>query len=76
MNLNRFATQSTVPQIQSENTFASRLAGGLDFPLTSNIKFNAELAWRRNRGEGSQLGRTHAFDASALMGLIGLRYGF
>lgn len=76
MNLNTFSTEAGVPDIKHDNTFAARIAGGLDFPLTSNVMLNTELGWRRNSGDSTQSGRVIPFDASAVMGLVGVRYIF
>jgi hypothetical protein len=76
VNINSFTTASGVPDIKHENTPATRFAGGIDIPLNSHWMFNTELAWRSNKGDSTQLGATIPFNASALLGLIGLRYGF
>ena len=32
------------------DTFALRVAGGLDFPITSNLAVNSEVAWKKDSG--------------------------
>lgn len=63
--------------ISHANTFAFRLAGGLDFPLTQNLMLNTEAAWKRNRG-GLEINNQDAgsFDASSISLLVGVRYTF
>ncbi len=63
--------------ISQSNTFAYRLAGGLDFPLTEHLKFNTEVAWKRNRG-GLEINNRDAgsVDASSASLLVGVRYTF
>ncbi len=50
VNVNSFgeadaAKNRGLTNISPSNTFAYRLAGGLDFPLTQNLMFNTEVAW-------------------------------
>jgi hypothetical protein len=58
------------------NTFALRVAGGFDFPITSNLAVNTEMAWKRDSGNFERNGLTGDFDASSLMFLFGLRVHF
>ena len=66
--------------ISFPNTFALRVAGGFDFPITSNLAVNTEMAWKKDSGsfERSALtgGLTGDYDASSLMFLFGLRFHF
>ncbi len=76
MNFNMFSTESGVPALDYNNTFAARIAGGVDVPLTAHWSFNTEVAWRLNKGEWTQLGGSGRYDATAVLGLIGIRYLF
>lgn len=58
------------------NTFALRVAGGFDFPITSNLAVNTEMAWKRDSGNFERNGLTGDFNASSLMFLFGLRVHF
>jgi hypothetical protein len=62
------------------NTFALRVAGGFDFPITSNLAVNAEMAWKKDSGTFDRNaltgGLTSDFNASSLMFLFGLRFHF
>jgi len=62
------------------NTFALRVAGGFDFPITSNLTVNTEMAWKKDSGNfdrsGPTGGLTGDFNASSLMFLFGLRVHF
>jgi hypothetical protein len=58
------------------NTFALRVAGGLDFPITSNLAVNGEVAWKRDSGDFERNGLNRDFNASSLMFLFGLRVHF
>ena len=58
------------------NTFAIRVAGGFDFPITSNLAVNTEMAWKRDSGNFERNGLTGDFNASSLMFLFGLRVHF
>lgn len=63
--------------VSQSNTFAYRLAGGLDFPLTERLKLNTEVAWKRNRGGLEINGRdAGSVDASSIALLVGVRYTF
>ena len=58
------------------NTFALRVAGGFDFPITSNLAVNTEMAWKRDSGTFERNGLNGDFNASSLMFLFGLRFHF
>ena len=58
------------------NTFALRVAGGLDFPITSNLAVNGEVAWKKDSGNFERSGVNGNFNASSLMFLFGLRVHF
>ena len=76
MNFNMFSAESGVPALDYNNTFAARIAGGVDVPLTAHWGLNTEVAWRLNKGEWTQLGRSGPYDATAVLGLMGIRYLF
>ena len=76
MNFNMFSTATRVAPLDYGNTFAARIAGGLDIPLTPHWSFNTEVAWRLNKGDWTQIGMTGRFDATSVLGLIGIRYMF
>ena len=77
MNVNSFSEDDDAVKISPSNTFAYRLAGGLDFPLTHNLMLNTEAAWKRNRG-GLEINNRDAgsVDASSISLLVGVRYTF
>lgn len=62
--------------VSFSNTFALRLASGFDFPITSNLAFNTEVAWNRDSGSYKLRGAEADFNASSLNFLIGLRAQF
>lgn len=62
--------------VSFSNTFALRVAGGLDFPITSNLAVNGEVAWKRDSGNFERSGLEGDFSASSLMFLFGLRFHF
>ena len=62
--------------VSFSNTFALRVAGGFDFPITSNLAVNTEMAWKRDSGNFDRNGLTGDFNASSLMFLFGLRFHF
>jgi hypothetical protein len=62
--------------VSFDNTFALRLAGGVDFPITSQLALNTELAWNRDSGTYKLNGAEADFNASSLNLLIGLRVQF
>ncbi len=77
VNVNSFSEDNNAVKVSPSNTFAYRLAGGLDFPLTQNLMLNTEAAWKRNRG-GLELNNQDAgsVDASSISLLVGVRYTF
>ena len=81
VNVNSFseddAYKRTAGSVSAANTFAFRLAGGVDYPLNDRLALNTELAWKRNRG-GLELGGADAgsFDASSVNLLFGVKYTF
>lgn len=77
VNVNSFSEDDNAVKISQANTFAYRLAGGLDFPLTHNLMLNTEAAWKRNRG-GLEINNRDAgsVDASSISLLVGVRYTF
>ena len=77
VNVNSFSEDDDAVKISQANTFAYRLAGGLDFPLTHNLMLNTEAAWKRNRG-GLEINNRDAgsVDASTISLLVGVRYTF
>ena len=62
--------------VSFSNTFALRVSGGLDFPITSNLAVNSEIAWKRDSGSFERSGLEGDFNASSLMFLFGLRFHF
>lgn len=58
------------------STFAFRVAGGLDFPITSHLAVNGEVAWKTDSGNFERSGAENNFNASPLMFLFGLRVHF
>lgn len=76
VNVNSFSEATGTPRTDVSNTFAFRLAGGVDFPLTSNMALNTEVAWKRNRGGIEVGGAEGNFDATSMSLLLGLRYTF
>jgi outer membrane protein len=76
INFNSFSEAAGTPKTDVNNTFAFRLAGGVDFPLTSNMALNTEVAWKRNRGGIEVGGAEGNFDATSMSLLVGLRYTF
>jgi hypothetical protein len=75
-NGDRLANES----VSFKNTFALRVAGGLDFPITSQLAVNGEVAWKSDSGTFERSGPTGVltgdFNASSLMFLFGLRFHF
>ena len=78
VNLHSFsnATRLSDQSVSFPSTFAFRVAGGLDFPITSNLAVNAELAWKTDSGTFKTGGLERDFNASPLMFLFGLRVHF
>src|SRR6478736_5031712 len=66
--------------ISFPTTFALRVAGGFDFPITSNLAVNTEMAWKKDSGTFDRTaatgGLTGDYNASSLMFLFGLRFHF
>lgn len=81
VNVNSFSEDDTYERtsgsVSAANTFAFRLASGVDYPLNDRLALNTELAWKRNRG-GAQLAGADAgsFDASSINLLFGVKYTF
>ncbi len=79
VNINTFDEDSGVTDFDIDNTFAWRLAGGVNYPLemvTKNLMLNGEIAWKRNRGD-IEVGNSNGnFDGSSLNFLVGVRYTF
>lgn len=83
VNVNSFSENDSFKgSVDTTNTFAFRLAGGMDYPISSHLALNTELAWKRNRS-GVELngvgagGPIHtSFDASTFNFLFGVRYTF
>ena len=84
VNVNSFSEDDTFKRaggkVDPTNTFAFRLAGGVDYPLNSHLALNTEIAWKRNRSgvDTSNLGTAAntSFDASSFNFLFGARYTF
>lgn len=77
VNVNSFSEENGIPKTSFANTFAFRLAGGLDYALSERLMLNAELAWKRNRG-GLEVANQNvgSFDASSANLLFGVKYTF
>jgi hypothetical protein len=78
LNIHSFSTGDRLgnESVSFSNTFALRLAGGLDFPITSHLAVNGEVAWKRDSGNFERSGLEGDFNASSLMFLFGLRVRF
>ena len=81
LNAHSFSNGAQVgPGFSFPTTFALRVAGGFDFPITSNLAVNAEMAWKKDSGSFDRTaatgGLTGDFNASSLMFLFGLRFHF
>ena len=80
VNVNSFseddAFKRNVGRVDPTNTFAFRLAGGMDYPLNSHLALNTEVAWKRNRSGVEVDGIHTSFDASTFNFLFGVRYTF
>jgi opacity protein-like surface antigen len=70
------ATRLSNESVSFPSTFAFRVAAGLDFPITSNLAVNTELAWKTDSGTFKTGGLERDFNASPLMFLFGLRLHF
>jgi hypothetical protein len=62
--------------VSFSNTFALRLASGLDFPITPHLALNTEVAWNKDSGTYKLSGAEADFNASSVNFLIGLRAQF
>lgn len=78
LNIHSFSNGARLgnESVSFSNTFALRLAGGLDFPITSHLAVNGEIAWKRDSGNFERSGLEGDFNASSLMFLFGLRGRF
>ena len=78
MNIHSFSNGDRLgnEDVSFSNTFALRVAGGLDFPITSHLALNGEVAWKRDSGDFERSGLKGDFNASSLMFLFGLRFHF
>ena len=82
VNVNSFSEDDTFKRsggkVDPTNTFAFRLAGGVDYPLNSHLALNTELAWKRNRSgvDTTGVAGNTSFDASSFNFLFGARYTF
>jgi len=78
LNINSFSAASRLGNtpVSFSNTFAFRVASGVDVPLTSRWAVNTELAWNRDSGSFTIRGTEADFNASSLNVLIGLRVQF
>ena len=78
VNLHSFsnATRLGNESVSFPSTFAFRMAGGLDFPITSQLAVNTEIAWKTDSGTFQRSGVDNNFNASPLMFLFGLRVHF
>ena len=78
VNLHSFsnATRLGNEPVSFPSTFAFRVAGGLDFPITSHLAVNGEIAWKTDSGTFERSGVDNNFNASPLMFLFGLRVHF
>jgi opacity protein-like surface antigen len=70
------ATRLGNESVSFPSTFAFRVAGGLDFPITPNLAVNGEVAWKHDSGTFQANGVDNNFNASPLMFLFGLRVHF
>ena len=78
VNSNSFSKASGLgnASVSFHDTFALRLAGGLDFPITSHWALNGELAWNKNSGDYQLNATDGRFNASSLNLLVGIRTQF
>ena len=78
VNLHSFSNSARLggQPVSFPSTFAFRVAGGLDFPITSNLAVNGEVAWKKDSGTFDRNGLDNNFNASPLMFLFGLRAHF
>src|SRR5262245_18441112 len=78
INFHSFSKSNETPpaSVSFSDTFALRLAGGLDFPITPNLAFNTEIAWNRDSGSYTTNGSKADFNASTANFMVGLRAQF
>jgi len=78
VNLHSFSNGTRLGNqpVSFPSTFAFRVAGGLDFPITSYLAVNGEVAWKTDSGNFEISGVENNFNASPLMFLFGLRVHF
>jgi outer membrane protein len=80
VNVNSFSEDDTfkrnVGKVDTTNTFAFRLASGVDYPINPHVALNTEIAWKRNRSGVDIGGANTSFDASSFNFLFGARYTF
>ena len=78
MNIHSFSNGDRLgnEDVSFSNTFALRVDGGLDIPITSHLALNGEVAWKRDSGDFERSGLKGDFNASSLMFLFGLRFHF
>lgn len=62
--------------VSFQDTFALRVAGGVDFPITSQLSLNGEVAWNKNSGDYQLNATDGRFNASTLNLLVGIRAQF
>lgn len=70
------ATRLANASVSFPSTFALRVAGGLDFPITSSLAVNGEVAWKKDSGTFEGVGVERNFNASSMLFLLGLRFHF
>jgi opacity protein-like surface antigen len=70
------ATRLGNESLSFPSTFAFRVAGGLDFPITSNLAINGEVAWKHDSGTFKTTTGEGNFNSSPLMFLFGVRVHF
>lgn len=70
------ATKLGNASVSFSNTFALRPAGGLDFPLTSHLSLNTEIAWNMDSGTYKNNGVSADSNMSSLNLMVGLRAQF
>jgi hypothetical protein len=78
VNAHSFSNASLLgsQSVSFPSTFAFRVAGGLDFPITPNLALNGEVAWKNDTGTFKTGTGENSFNASPLMFLFGLRVHF
>ena len=73
-------------KLDLDDTIAFRIGGGWDFFINDNLAANVEIGWKYNKGDADaqldvggvtrQVKLADGFDASEVVGLVGLRYFF